>query len=163
MILYHGSTVKVEKPQLTKCRSNTDFGRGFYTTTSKEQAAKWAKLKQHREGKGKAVVTVYEIDESLFELTNEFEILKFKTADKIWLDFVYANRKAIKSKQYDIVFGPVANDRLYATITLYEQGILTAEAAIEQLKSYLLFDQISFNTQKVIDFLRYKSQEVVDS
>jgi hypothetical protein len=84
-----------------------------------------------------------------------FKNMMFTKADKVWLDFVYSNRKAIKSKQYDIVFGPVANDRLFATITLYEQGILTAEAAIEQLKSYLLFDQISFNSQKVIDFLKY--------
>ena len=41
MILYHGSTIRVENPILAKCRSNTDFGRGFYTTTSKEQAEKW--------------------------------------------------------------------------------------------------------------------------
>jgi hypothetical protein len=160
MILYHGSTIRVEKPLLTKCRSNTDFGRGFYTTTSKEQAVKWAKLKKQREGKGIAVVTVYEIDESLFDNT-EFEVLKFIKADKNWLDFVFGNRKGLKSKFYDIVFGPVANDRLFATITLYEQGILTADAAIEQLKTYLLFNQVSFNSQKAIDFLRYKSQEVV--
>jgi hypothetical protein len=162
MIVYHGSTVRVEKPLLAKCRSNTDFGRGFYTTTSKEQAEKWAKLKQQREGKGLAVVSIYEINDSLFEST-EIELLKFTKADKDWLDFVYGNRKGLKSKLYDIVFGPIANDRLFATITLYEQGILTADAAIEQLKTYLLFDQISFNSQKVIDFLKYKSQEVVDS
>lgn len=162
MILYHGSTVRVKKPLLAKCRSNTDFGRGFYTTTSKEQAVKWARLKQQREGKGLAVVSIYEIDDSLFNST-EFEILKFTNADKNWLEFVYGNRKGLKSKFYDIVFGPVANDRLFATITLYEQGILTADAAIEQLKTYLLFDQIAFNSQKAIDFLKFKSQEIVKS
>ena len=160
MILYHGSTIRVENPILAKCRSNTDFGRGFYTTTSKEQAEKWAKLKQQREGKGLAVVSIYQIDDSLFD-NIEFEILKFTKADKDWLDFVFRNRKGIKSKPYDIVFGPVANDRLFATITLYEQGILTADAAIEQLKTYLLFNQISFNSQKAIDFLKYKSYETV--
>lgn len=162
MILYHGSTVRVKKPLLAKCRSNTDFGRGFYTTTSKEQAVKWARLKQQREGKGLAVVSIYEIDDSLFNST-EFEVLKFTNADKNWLEFVYGNRKGLKSKFYDIVFGPVANDRLFATITLYEQGILTADAAIEQLKTYLLFDQIAFNSQKAIDFLKFKSQEIVKS
>ncbi|MFZ4583054.1 MAG: DUF3990 domain-containing protein [Paludibacter sp.] len=158
MILYHGSSLKVEKPTIAKCRSNTDFGRGFYTTTSKEQAQKWAKLKQQRAGKGVAVISVYEIDDRLFEST-DLIIFKFTKADSDWLDFVFANRKGLKSKKYDIVFGPVANDRLFATITLYEEGILTAEAAIEQLKTYLLFDQISFNTQRVIDFLKFKSYE----
>lgn len=161
MILYHGSTTKVEKPSLKKCRLNTDFGRGFYTTTSKEQAEKWAKLKRQREGKGKAVVSVYEFDAHLFDSTG-YEVLKFNRADKDWLDFVYNNRKGLKSKHYDIVFGPVANDRLFATITLYEQGILTAEAAVEQLKTYLLFDQISFNSQKSLDLLIYENSEIIN-
>jgi hypothetical protein len=157
MILYHGSTVKVENPHLTKCRSNTDFGRGFYTTTSQEQAEKWARLKQQRESSVKAVVSIYEIDEILFDQSDIYEVLQFTQANKDWLDFVYANRKGLKTKFYDIVFGPVANDRLFATISLYEEGILTADAAIEQLKTYLLFNQISFHSQKVIDLLFYKN------
>ena len=133
MILYHGSTHKVERPDLSKCRANTDFGKGFYTTTSKEQAIKWARLKQQRAGKGYAVVSTYEIDDKLFEQTNDFEIMQFNGADSTWLDFVFANRRGLAVKKYGLVFGPVANDRLFATITLYEQGILSATAAIEQL------------------------------
>jgi len=158
MILYHGSTLRVENPLLTKCRPNTDFGRGFYTTTSREQAEKWAKLKQQRAGKGLAIITEYEINDSVFERA-DLMIFKFTKPDKNWLDFVYNNRKGLQSGYFDIVFGPVANDRLFATITLYEQGILTADAAIAQLKTYLLYDQISFNSQKVIDCLKYKANE----
>jgi len=161
MIVYHGSTQKVENPNLTKCRLNTDFGKGFYSTTSLVQAEKWAKLKQQRNSTEKAIVSVYEIDEKVFEQTDNFEILKFTHATKDWLDFVFSNRKGQKSKFYDIVFGPVANDRLFATITLYEEGILTAEAAIEQLKSYLLFDQISFHSQKAIDLLMFKNSFII--
>lgn len=157
MILYHGSTVKVEHPNLLKCRSNTDFGKGFYTTTSSEQAEKWAKLKQQREKSKKAVVSVYEIDDNLIDRTDMYDIFKFHQADTQWLDFVYANRKGQKAKFYDIVFGPVANDRLFVTIALYEEGILTADAAIEQLKTYVLFDQLSFHSQKVIDLLKYRN------
>jgi len=160
MILYHGSTLKVENPSLIKCRLNTDFGRGFYTTTSHEQAKKWAKLKLQRAGKGMAIVSEYEINESHFERA-DLNVFKFTKADKNWLDFVYNNRKGLQSTNFDIVFGPVANDRLFATITLYEQGILTADAAIEQLKTYLLYDQISFHSQKVIDFLKFKSHDAV--
>jgi hypothetical protein len=161
MILYHGSTVKVVKPLLTKCRAFTDFGKGFYTTISEEQAKKWAKLKQQRDGSAEAIVSVYEIDNRYLEPSDEYNILKFTQADKEWLDFVYANRKGLNSKFYDIVFGPVANDRLYATMALYEQGILTADAAVEQLKTYLLFNQISFHSEQTIRLLSYNSSKLI--
>lgn len=155
MILYHGSTEKVEKPSYHRCRSNTDFGKGFYTTTNLEQAIKWARLKQERAGKGQAIVSVYEIDDALFERTNEFEILQFTGPDITWLNFVTANRKGVQAVHYDIVLGPVANDRLYATLALYEQGILSANAAIEQLKTHLLFDQVSFHSQIAMNMLKF--------
>lgn len=44
MKLYHGSTVAVRRPNVQKGRKATDFGKGFYTTTSFEQARKWALL-----------------------------------------------------------------------------------------------------------------------
>jgi hypothetical protein len=54
-----------------------------------------------------------------------------------------------------MAMGPVANDSLYATLLLFEQGILSAEAAIEQLKTHTLFDQISFHTEKAIALLNF--------
>jgi hypothetical protein len=51
--------------------------------------------------------------------------------------------------------GPVANDQLYATISLYEKGTLTAEAAIVQLKTHVLFNQLSCHTDKAVRNLRY--------
>jgi len=155
MILYHGSVEKVEKPSYTSCRSNTDFGRGFYTTTNLEQAVKWARLKLQRAGKGQAIVSVFEVDNALFERTNVFKILQFAGADKPWLDFVMANRKGLQVVHYDIVFGPVANDRLYATLALYEQEIISADAAIEQLKTHHLFDQVSFHSQEAMNALKF--------
>ena len=44
MLLYHGSTMAVRKPIVSRGRGKTDFGKGFYTTTSREQAEKWAKM-----------------------------------------------------------------------------------------------------------------------
>jgi len=38
MILYHGSTEIVENPRIITGAKFLDFGYGFYTTTSKEQA-----------------------------------------------------------------------------------------------------------------------------
>mgnify|MGYP000335126279 CR=1 FL=1 len=43
MIIYHGSTVLVEKPEIRISGSFLDFGTGFYTTTSEHQAERWDK------------------------------------------------------------------------------------------------------------------------
>ena len=41
MILYHGSSLEVVKPDLSHSRANVDFGRGSYVTPLYEQAVKW--------------------------------------------------------------------------------------------------------------------------
>lgn len=161
MILYHGSIDKVEKPVYSRCRANTDFGRGFYTTTNFIQAVKWAKLKQQRAGKGQSIVSVFEVDDAIFKFTSTYKILQFAGPDKPWLDFVTANRKGSQISYYDIVFGPVANDRLYATLALYEQGFLSADAAIEQLKTHLLFDQVSFHSQEAMNTLNFTNAQTI--
>lgn len=38
MILYHGSYLAVEVPDLIHSRNNVDFGKGFYTTPIYDQA-----------------------------------------------------------------------------------------------------------------------------
>jgi hypothetical protein len=43
MILYHGSYLAIEKPDLSFSRITLDFGRGFYTTPIKVQTKKWSK------------------------------------------------------------------------------------------------------------------------
>lgn len=62
MILYHGSTVPVEKPEIRISESFLDFGTGFYTTTSLQQAERWARIKMRRENKPVGYVSVYEFD-----------------------------------------------------------------------------------------------------
>ena len=65
MILYHGSTELVERPEIRKKKKEDnylDFGAGFYTTTSYEQAERWAKIKMRRENKNIGYVSVYEFD-----------------------------------------------------------------------------------------------------
>jgi hypothetical protein len=57
MKIYHGSLEAVEKPDISFSRTNTDFGRGFYTTTIKSQAEKWAMRSKRRFGYG--TVSIY--------------------------------------------------------------------------------------------------------
>ncbi len=154
MKLYHGSTVSVKRPNIRKGRKATDFGKGFYTTTSFEQARKWALLKKNREQSEKAVVSVYEVPDNI--LDGEYSVRQFTGATKEWLEFVVGNRRGKETGSvYDLIMGPVANDQLYATIRLYEQGVVTAEAAIEMLKAHKLFDQLSFHTMTVASLLTF--------
>ena len=150
--LYHGSTVTVRKPSLRLGRSNADFGKGFYTTSNYEQAVRWAHIKQEREEASRAVVSVYEFDETLMD-REDLSIRRFNGADEPWLYFVTDCRKSRKH-DYDLVQGPVANDKVFTTVNLFESGVLSAEAAILQLKAYKTYDQLSFHTGKVIGALR---------
>ena len=78
----------------------------------------------------------------------------FNGADEPWLFFVTDCRKS-RRHDYDIVQGPVANDKVFTTVNLFESGVLSAEAAILQLKAYKTYDQLSFHTAKVIGALRF--------
>ena len=154
MKLYHGSTVSVKNPNLRQGRPNTDYGKGFYTTVDFDQAARWARIRRERAGGGNAIVSVYEVDDDLLQ-KKDFRIMEYNGATKEWLDFVVANRRYAPLHEYDIVLGPVANDNLYATISLYENGELSADAAVVQLKTHVLFNQVSFHTEKVLSQLRF--------
>ena len=153
MRLYHGSTVIVRKPSLRPGRSNADFGKGFYTTSNMEQAVRWAHIKQEREKTLRAVVSVFEFDETLLD-NPELNVRRFSGADEAWLYFVTDCRKSRKH-DYDLVLGPVANDKVFPTVNLFESGVLSAEAAILQLKAYKTYDQVSFHTVRVISTLRF--------
>jgi len=155
MKLYHGTfSPDIAQPDLSKCRNKTDFGKGFYTTTSVEQARKWAILRKNRFHAENAYIVEYEIDDAVLS-SGKFKIRFFDGATKEWLEFVYNNRKGIETEQFDMVMGSVANDSLYATLLLYEQGVLSVEATIEQLKTHALFDQLSFHTPKAIKTLKF--------
>lgn len=45
MIVYHGSNTVVQHPDVIHTCRNLDFGKGFYVTTVREQAERWAKRK----------------------------------------------------------------------------------------------------------------------
>lgn len=155
MQLYHGSIEIIEKPKILDQQRLLDFGKGFYTTTNKEQAERWAAIKQKRTSRSaKAIITVYELDGNLLNSEN-LKVKIFTKANEEWLDFVIHNRNIESDTNNDIVIGPVANDTLYQTLILYEAGILTKKETIARLKVHPLFDQLSFNTQKALEYLKY--------
>lgn len=153
MKLYHGSNVEVRNPKILESDRKLDFGTGFYLTTSYEQAEKWAVLTAKRRNYGKPFISVFEYDE---EGSNELSVLKFQNADEKWLRFVSANRKNLSEKNdYDVVIGPVANDRTMPVISLFFEGVYTEEETVKRLLPQKLKDQIVFKTKKSLQYLKF--------
>jgi hypothetical protein len=160
MILYHGSNVVVDKPRLIRQNRFLDFGYGFYTTTNREQAENFAKKVVSRNKSGTATLNIYNIDEKT--AFAQCKLLSFESPDEKWLDFVAANRQGIyQGEQYDLIYGAVANDDVYRTITLYMSGLLTKSQTLEALKIRKLFNQLVFTTDKSLGYLKYEGREFV--
>ena len=114
MLLYHGSNVAVETPQILKTDRKLDFGTGFYLTSSYEQAERWAILTTKRRGNGTPTMTVYEVNETEMD---RLKVHRFDGAGYKWLKYVLANHKNIElNDDSDIVVGAVANDRTMPVI-----------------------------------------------
>ena len=154
MILYHGSDVEVKEPMLLKVQRELDFGKGFYTTSDLEQAAKWAKRTAKRRGVDKAFVTVYEVNED--ELKN-IRLLSFDSPNVEWLNFVVKNRKGeYIAGDWDIISGPVADDQTAQVIDLYLEGAYDEEEAIRRFLTQRLKDQYAFKTNEALKLLIFK-------
>lgn len=154
MILYHGSNVTVSEPRLVEQNRYLDFGYGFYTTTNKTQAIGFADKVTKRRKSGERTVSIYEIDEGT--AFAECSILKFESANEAWLDFVSENRSGNYSGEaYDFIYGPVANDDVYTTFTLYTAGVLTKEQTLESLKVKKLYNQLVLTSGKALSYLKF--------
>lgn len=154
MILYHGSNVVVSEPRLIQQNRFLDFGFGFYTTTNKIQAISFADKVTKRRRSGEKAVSIYEINEEV--AFAECSVLRFDSPDEAWLDFVSDNRSGnYEGDSYDFIFGPVANDDVYRTFTLYTAGLLTKEQTLEQLKIKKLYNQLVLATEKALSYLHF--------
>lgn len=56
---------------------------------------------------------------------------------------------------YDFIFGPVANDDVYTTFTLYSAGVLTKEQTLEALKIKKLYNQLVLSSKKALSYLNF--------
>ena len=154
MILYHGSNVEVKEPILLKIQRELDFGKGFYTTSDLEQAARWAERTAKRRGESNAFVTVYEVNED--ELKN-IRLLSFDLPNVEWLNLVVKNRKGeYIAENWDIISGPVADDQTAQVIDLYLEGAYDEEEAIRRFLTQRLKDQYAFKTKEALKLLIFK-------
>jgi hypothetical protein len=146
MIIYHGSDTLIEQPKILDSNRYLDFGIGFYTTKNKEQAERWARKVCLRNDSSKPIISVYNCN--FLELKKDLQVVEFAHADETWLDFIVANRSGIiVFGKYDVVDGPVADDNVYLTIKLFENGVFDKKETLKRLKVEKLYNQISFHTE----------------
>ncbi|MDR3121213.1 MAG: DUF3990 domain-containing protein [Clostridiales bacterium] len=162
MILYHGSYIPIEKPNLSMSRSRTDFGKGFYLTPLKAQAVSWSQ--RFLRERGAAVVSSYAFLQRPDErLPPDVKVLEFDTHNLAWLDFITACRlgKPIDEK-WDLVIGGVANDKVFDTLQLYFDKLIGAEEAIGRLRYNKPNYQYCIKRQSIIDeYLRFIGSEEI--
>lgn len=150
MIVYHGSTEIVKKPDVKHSYRALDFGLGFYVTTVKEQAERWARRKSDILGKNKAIVNIYQMGDDV----NGLHVKTFDEDLEEWIDFVCHCREGGKEYQeYDLISGKVANDKVFRVVDMYHTGIWDKRRVLKEIKVYPFYDQLAFITQKAIDKL----------
>ena len=156
MILYHGSYIEIDKPDLEHSRDNVDFGRGFYVTPIYEQAVKWCGKFKRRGEKG--VVSKYEFD---MVNKNNLKILEFNSYSEEWLEFILNCRSGKGVTEYDIVIGGVANDKVFNTVELYFEGLIDKNEALNRLRYEKPNLQVCFRSKEAIKVLRFEGSELV--
>ena len=156
MKLYHGSTVEIKEIDIAKSKPNKDFGRGFYLSADKQQAQRLAEYKAYQIG-GNPVINVYDFDERLLT-DGTLKVRRFNSYSKDWAEFIFANRQSKTGESihdYDVVIGPIANDKVGVQVRKYFDKEITLETFLENLK-YMkgITFQYFFGTEKAIKYLR---------
>lgn len=113
MKIFHGSLEIIEHPKILHPNRKLDYGEGFYTTTSEKQAEEWVKRRMFEQHANAGYINVYEFDDTAMSM---LKTLIFSEPSREWVKFVMANRtKRGFTHDYDIVYGPVANDKVFCS------------------------------------------------
>lgn len=152
MILYHGSNMVIDKIDLEMSKPNKDFGKGFYLSENESQAMEMANFKSALLG-GEPIVTKFEFNDQTMQSPN-LCIKIFADYSEEWADFVFANREGHEVEQYDIVYGPIANDKVGLQIRKLKNGSIDKAEFLNRLK-YMkgITYQYYFGTEKSIQHL----------
>lgn len=151
-ILYHGSNVAVEFPEIRTARYHKDFYFGFYCTHIRSQAVRWA-----TRFSGTGIISEYE-----YNPDKSLRVLYFPEMTEEWLDFIVACRSG-KPHDFDIVEGPMADDSIFNYIQNFTDGKISRAAFWELAKFNHPTHQISFHTARALATLKFiRGYEVHD-
>ena len=178
ILLYHGSYVEVKRPNLKECKPRKDFGRGFYVTTSHQQAVKFSRASVKKAMANGLIPKDHKVgyvSAFMYDPTVELSVFEFADADREWLHCVAAHRKEFAFSDevrrwagYDVLCGKIANDNTNLVITAYIDGLygemLSEDAdriAIGFLEPDNLKDQLCFRTELALKTLDFSGTEGV--
>ena len=155
MILYHGTNLVFDAIDLEKSKPNKDFGKGFYLSADYDQAMAMGKIKVDQLEEGEPTVLAFEVDETQMEQLN---ILRFEEYSEEWAKFILLNRRNDKKQpahDYDIVYGPIADDRVGVQLWKYETQSIDLPTLVRNLKHMKgITFQYFFGTEEAIDLLK---------
>lgn len=159
MEVYHGSYTKIDKIDLSKGQFNRDFGQGFYVTKYKKHAESWAETIGSKHGT-QGVVTEFTYYDTAFT-ERLCKVKHFDKYDEEWLDFIILNRSPfspIPAHDYDIVEGPVADDKVQYRLTKFLQGQIEKSTFLKELTYHETTHQICFCTMRALLCLERKDK-----
>ncbi|MDR1342659.1 MAG: DUF3990 domain-containing protein [Prevotellaceae bacterium] len=154
MQVYHGSYTEIAEIDLSKGQVNKDFGRGFYVTKFRNHAETWAEIIGSKHDT-KGTVTEFKFYERAFA-DDVYKTLRFNGYTEQWLDFIVLNRDKSTTEQqhdYDIVEGPVADDKVQNRIDQYLNGEISKDIFLNMLKYHQETHQICFCTRKSLQMI----------
>jgi hypothetical protein len=161
MLVYHGSYALIDEIDLEKCRPYTDFGKGFYVTKYKHHAENWAK-KSGKHNNTNGYITVFNyLDSSFVDYICKKKYFDGYTEE--WLDFIVKNRNIESVEQvneFDIVEGPVANDKVQNRLEYYLKGKISKNDFLKELTYHEETHQICFCTIASLQALQYIDKEL---
>ena len=155
--LYHGSNVGIDVPDLAHSKPFKDFGSGFYLSADEQQAWDMAYQKVNQTQIGTATVSKFLFDEAVMS-SKELKVLIFDDYTEEWAKFILANRSRNVMQpvhDYDIVYGPIANDNVGEQVVLFKGGYITKERFLRKLKNMKgITFQYAFCTEAAIAKLK---------
>lgn len=166
MRLWHGSLDIVAAPTIMgrEFYRPLDFGTGFYCTSSREQAVRWVKNRlDYDAGAPRGYLNAYEFDEEAFAAAGLRRLdFPVNPVGVDWLRFVMKNRRERNPEHgWDLVSGPVADDRVYTVIAAYEAGFVDEASALARMMPYRLANQFLFHTREALATLSFAGAEEV--
>ena len=156
MKLYHGTNINFNRIDLSKCMPNKDFGQGFYLTDIQQQAWDMAERRCRIERGGTPILMTFEVPDDLFVFAS-LKVKHFDCPDIEWAQFVFNNRNNstdIYLHDYDIIYGPIANDGVALQLGLFKDGLISLEMLAKALEYKKLNNQYCFSTETALKYLK---------
>lgn len=136
--LHHGSNVSIDAIDLSLSKRGKDFGQGFYLNPNYKQAFEMAEFKVDIFGEGSPLVTSFDFDEDAARKAG-LSIKVFSDYCEEWAQFVVDNRNNKSDEaihDYDIVIGPIADDKVGLQIRKFIGNEISIDKLIERIKYY---------------------------